>query len=475
MIELSLTMTRLPYSPRSLLRHSLGLTIALAFACSDDDPGEDLPGEGGFTSSDSDTDATNTSSDGVTQGGPTGDDTGGTTGDGSGSEDDGTTGGSSSSTDGGEESTTTGDGLGDGQYALPSGAAPVDVVVGSFGGDASLDVITLNANGQISVLLGSSTGDLANATSYPASGVCSGSTPVRLVTGNFDDANDDDVAVLCNAGDAANGSVVVLLSDGSSGFTAETPLPVEFGAVDMGSGDFTGDGPDDIIVGNAVPGTLSLLFPHDPNGRATESHAAAFSGPGPNLVAFVDLGGLGPETDALFAAGTTVSRLPGDTVDSTVELQSSPRLDTTDAPASNIRRGNVFDINSGDGRIDIIATSDEGAILIENQGGGAVVHFTAVSAGSNPSEADGGDVDGDGYGDLIIANEGDDTISIFIGSEDVNESPSVTTFTAADPATLDVGDGPSGIAIGDLDGDNVDDIITCNRNDDTVSVILMGP
>src|SRR5205085_2112754 len=71
-----------------------------------------------------------------------------------------------------------------------------------------------------------------------------------------------------------------------------------------------------------------------------------------------------------------------------------------------------------------------------------------------------GDLNSDGRTDIVVSNEVDDTVSIFLN----------TTATAAMEPTLQprvqfgVGASPSGLAIADIDQDGVPDVIVANYN-----------
>ena len=77
--------------------------------------------------------------------------------------------------------------------------------------------------------------------------------------------------------------------------------------------------------------------------------------------------------------------------------------------------------------------------------------------------------DGDNFLDLAVANGGsgvgNDDVSILLGNGD-------GTFDPATPATVGVGDGPGGIAVGLFDGDNFLDLAVANAASDNVSILL---
>ena len=74
-----------------------------------------------------------------------------------------------------------------------------------------------------------------------------------------------------------------------------------------------------------------------------------------------------------------------------------------------------------------------------------------------------GDFNHDGILDLVTANNGDNTVSVLLGSGD-------GTFLPA--ATYTVGSDPVSVAVGDFNHDGNLDIVTANAGDSTVSVLL---
>lgn len=77
------------------------------------------------------------------------------------------------------------------------------------------------------------------------------------------------------------------------------------------------------------------------------------------------------------------------------------------------------------------------------------------------------DIDGDGHSDLLTANYDDNTIAIY-RNFGANGSLSPASFAA--PVTFAVGLHPRQIAIGDIDGDGIRDLVVASSGDSTVSV-----
>jgi hypothetical protein len=95
----------------------------------------------------------------------------------------------------------------------------------------------------------------------------------------------------------------------------------------------------------------------------------------------------------------------------------------------------------------------------------------AFPTGSDPRGVAVQDLDGDGQPELIVANYGDSTVSVF---QNIGEPGSITTNSFAPAAVFDTGANPQGLAIADLDGDGQPDIVTANNNygtDASVSIL----
>ena len=89
---------------------------------------------------------------------------------------------------------------------------------------------------------------------------------------------------------------------------------------------------------------------------------------------------------------------------------------------------------------------------------------TNKSVGTAPSSLALGDINADGYNDLISADRYSNTLSLYIYNE---------TSGAFDPReTLATGDEPFGVSIGDINGDGNNDIIFTNNQDDSLGLYL---
>jgi hypothetical protein len=118
----------------------------------------------------------------------------------------------------------------------------------------------------------------------------------------------------------------------------------------------------------------------------------------------------------------------------------------------------------GNGWNDLVVAnqSDVTVSVLLNNGDGTFTVQDTPQVGQNPSAVALADVDGNGKQDLIVANAGDWTVSVLRGSGD-------GTFQAQH--TFVVGSSPAAVALADANGDGKPDIVVANADDNTVSVL----
>jgi len=85
------------------------------------------------------------------------------------------------------------------------------------------------------------------------------------------------------------------------------------------------------------------------------------------------------------------------------------------------------------------------------------------SVGEHPTEIGTGDIDGDGRDDIVVASREDDELTVFLVRD---------AGTLVESARLDTGNGPYDVLVRDLDGDGDNDLVVGERIGDSVSVIL---
>ena len=114
----------------------------------------------------------------------------------------------------------------------------------------------------------------------------------------------------------------------------------------------------------------------------------------------------------------------------------------------------------------IVANHDDNTIYIYTGNGDGTFkapNIIQLPNGSGPAALAAADFNGDGHPDLVVADEGNATISVFLGNGD-------GTFGAR--TDYAVGNSPVWVATGDFNGDGVLDLAVANKADDTVSILF---
>ena len=245
---------------------------------------------------------------------------------------------------------------------------------------------------------------------------------------------------------AADTAFVTLLGNGDGTFSSTPPLDYVYTEA-LTAGDFNRDGKIDVAVNaDGLGGYLSVF-----NGKGDGTYAGRkqYDGPGGNelLTADLDEDGrldlLGVDSDY---PGLHAIRGYGD---GTFGLGRSYEMGT--APAE-VRAG---DLNN-DGRPDlvIVQRSYAGGFAVrlgELGGFGPKVEYPGLG---QHNTAQFGDINGDGDQDIILGSEAN-SIAVYLGNGDGTFGDAVGYFTWT---------GPISLAVGDLNQDGYDDVVSGNSN-----------
>jgi hypothetical protein len=342
-----------------------------------------------------------------------------------------------------------------GPVAFDLGAAPNAVAVGHFeGAGAPLDVVTANANGTVSILLGKGDGTVQNPISITVGG-----TPDAVAVGDFLGNGLQDI-VAANT----NGTVTVLLSKGNRTFGAPKTFSVGATPIAVGMADFNGDGKLDIVTANSNE-TVSVLL-----GNGNGTFAAPIATQVGDSLTTLAVGKFNADGHADLAVGTSTGLdvLLGKG-NGTFQLKQRVPFFAHTIPQA-VTQVAVRDLR-GNGEQDIVALADaEPNVLLANgngtfqspvqhQPGGVAVRSFVV-----------GDFTGDGKLDLVTSNDAPPygapaSLSVLAGVGD-------GTFLAAQ--TISIGETASALAEGDFRGDGKLDLVMASNGGSNTLTVLPG-
>lgn len=332
-------------------------------------------------------------------------------------------------------------------------AAPSAVFMADFDNDGILDFAsTSSSSNQVAVFPGRRNGTFGNSTSYST-----GQNPSALLVA---DVNRDGILDLVTA-DADSNQVSVLLGNGNGTFQSATAFPVGTKPSGLATADFNRDGFTDIAVANADSNNVTLLLG---NGDGTFQQPLTIgAGTSPRSLTAADFNGDGmPDLAVVNFSSNDLWVLLGNG-DGT--FQEAAKYATGNAPRSVI----ADFINNDSFRDLVVANSASNTVSVFlGDGSGTFAAGQQFPTGSGPVSAVTADFNNDGLKDIAVANQAGGTVSLLLGE-------GTGTFQVPIDFTIGLGTQPVSIDHGDINLDGYQDLLVANFGAGYFSVLIGNP
>jgi hypothetical protein len=341
-----------------------------------------------------------------------------------------------------------------------AGIAPRSIVTLDLNHDGKNDLAVANygsgqgaSDGSISILLNNGSGGFSSAPN-----VAAGINPRSIVSADFNNDTHPDLAVVNNVTGSCcvSSFVTILTGNGTGNFSAGTPVAVGNDSDALATGDFNGDGKADLAATTlSSSGGVSVLLGDGAGGLAP---AQIFT-VGGNLrsIAAGDVNGDGKVdllTGNLF--GPNVGILIGNGSGSFAAVVNA------NTGATAVKSVAIGDFNQ-DTRTDIaVATSANTVAVVLANVDGSFGSPTSFAVDSSPQSVLAKDLNGDGKLDLVTANVGAGNASVLLGNGLGSFAPKKSYVT---------GLGAFFVASSDLNGDSKLDLAVPNAGSNNVSIL----
>ena len=349
-----------------------------------------------------------------------------------------------------------------------TGTSPSSVAIGDFDGDGKADMAITNAS-VASVSLFRNTSSGAGSISYAAKiNFTVGTGPKSVAVGDLDGDGKGDLAVANNSSNTISVLRNISTGPGSISFAAKVDFTTFGNTNSVSIADLDTDGKADIAVTN---GGYVSVFRNASSGAGSIDFASKIDFSTGVASASVSIGDIDGDDKADLVVGNSIANTVSvfrNTSTGAEQLNFASKVDfTTGSNANSVAIGDIDQDGKADLAVVNYNSNTVSVFLNISPEVGLISYAPKVdfSTGTAPSSVSIGDLDGNGWVDLVVTNANNNSVSVFRNSNTMNGM--INYDTRVDFATEST---PFSVSVGDMDGDGKLDLAVANQNGSAVSV-----
>ena len=311
--------------------------------------------------------------------------------------------------------------------------------------------------------------DLDDAGSVDVSGTASSIVVADIGSQSGPADGYDDIALTLSG---VPGSVLIFVNDGAGSIQTQIMYPAGNNPTSIEAGTIDNDGTTDIIITNGDDDTFFVLFNVDEDLTSMIPSPPVSTGDFPIDLEIIDFDQDGDNDIVVACFGEDEILLDGSVPGELQFFDATNLFRTNFSLVGSIALERPAKITPGDVNHDkdlfiSVSLNSAGKVarlrqIVPVGFNWAVVQYSTV--GSNPTDIVSGDVDNDGDFDVVVANEGTNTVSILL--MDIGG-------LFEDELVIEVGNEPSSVELLDYDGDSDLDLAIIATNDAGQRVVMV--